>query len=105
MGRPSHRHNLQTTPASPSQPAGYAGSDRRPGWLAFFESNFVIGPVGVIGGLVGVFFYTPVCLICDVCVLLGLHRSGAVAGKSKGKQAFYYLLVFAVTTALLVVAE
>jgi hypothetical protein len=73
-------------------------------WLVFFESGFVLGPVGIIGGLAGVFFYTPVCLICVVCVLLGLHRSGAVAAKSRSKQLFYYVLVGVVTTALLIAA-
>ena len=49
----------------------------------------------------GVIFYTPVCLLCDVCALLALHRSAAVKDKTRSKQIFWYSLLFVVMTTTL----
>jgi hypothetical protein len=62
--------------------------------LRFLEHNFVILPAGIIGGIVALIF-PPMFAVLGVCFLLGLHRSGAVAGQSRLKQALTYLLLAA----------
>lgn len=57
--------------------------------------------VSTVGGIVGVAVYTPVLLVCDLCVLLALHRSGAVADQSRSLQAGAYGITFVISTVLL----
>jgi hypothetical protein len=69
--------------------------------LDVVEQPLFTTPAGVIGGIVGAFFYTPVCLVCDACVLLAVHRSKAVADKSIKTQVIIYSLSCVITTVLL----
>jgi hypothetical protein len=66
--------------------------------LDFVEQPLFTTPAGIVGGIVGAFFYTPICLVCDACVLLALHRSKAVADQDRKTQIFIYILLFVVTT-------
>ncbi|MGP0018423.1 MAG: hypothetical protein ACLPHP_07640 [Candidatus Sulfotelmatobacter sp.] len=70
--------------------------------LDVIEQPLFTTPFGIVGGIVGTFFYTPICLVCDTCVLLALHRSKAVADKNKKTQVFIYALLFLATTAVLI---
>jgi hypothetical protein len=62
----------------------------------FLEHNFVILPAGIIGGIVAVIF-PPLFIVLGICFLLGLHRSKAVAGRSRLAQAVAYLLLSAIS--------
>jgi len=61
--------------------------------LLFIEHPLFWGPIGVIGGLVGLFFYTPILIVCGVCVLLAFHRAGVVSGKQKGAKIIAYIVL------------
>src|SRR5271165_6063802 len=50
--------------------------------LNFIEQPLVTSAFGILGGLVGLLFYTPVLIVCGLCVALGFHRAKVVAGKS-----------------------
>jgi hypothetical protein len=67
----------------------------------FFEHPLVWGPLGIIGGLVGLFFYPPVLIICGFCILLAFHRAKVVVGKSRKTQVCAYILLFTLTLAAL----
>jgi hypothetical protein len=56
-------------------------------------------PVGTLSGLIGMFYFWPVLVVCGVCILLALHRSKALAGVSPRKQVAAYIFLFVVTTA------
>jgi hypothetical protein len=75
-------------------------TSRPPQWLhlllMFLEHNFVILPAGIIGGIVAVIF-PPLFIVLGICFLLGLHRSKAVAGRSRLAQAVAYLLLSAIS--------
>jgi hypothetical protein len=57
--------------------------DKENKWLQFLEQPLVTLPVGTLAGLAGVFFYSPVLVLCGICLILGFHRSKVVAGKDK----------------------
>jgi hypothetical protein len=57
-------------------------------FLDFIEQPLFLVVVSIIGGIVGVLVYTPVFLVCDICVILALHRSGAVADKGERLNSF-----------------
>jgi hypothetical protein len=69
--------------------------------LTFVEQPLLTTAAGVMGGIVGAFFYTPVCIVCDACVLLALHRSKSVADKGIKTQIACYLSLCIATTVLL----
>lgn len=69
--------------------------------LDFIEQPLFLVVVSIIGGILGVLVYTPVFLVCDVCVILALHRSKAVADKGAKTQVFWYSLVFLITSFIL----
>lgn len=50
--------------------------------LDFIEHPLVTGPVGVLAGLVGFFFFTPLLVLCGCCILLAFHRAKVVSGLS-----------------------
>jgi len=67
--------------------------------LLFFEHPLFWGPIGIIGGLVGLFFYTPILFVCGACVLLAFHRVGVVSEKPTRTQIMAYILL-SLTTVL-----
>jgi hypothetical protein len=84
---------------------GKLSTTGKSGWqrfLDFIEQPLFLVVVSIIGGIVGVLVYTPVFLVCDVCVLLALHRSQAVADKGTKTQVFWYLLLLLITSSVLV---
>jgi len=50
--------------------------------LAFVEQPLFTLSVGIIGGIVGLFLYSPVLAVCGVCVILAFHRAKVVNGES-----------------------
>ena len=60
------------------------------------EHPFVTTPLGVIGGFVGLIF-TPIFSICGLSILLALHRSGVVKGRSIRFQLTSYSLLGLIT--------
>ncbi|MGB7624153.1 MAG: hypothetical protein WBN92_17540 [Terriglobia bacterium] len=72
----------------------------------FLEQPLFLTPVGIIGGLMGMFFYTPVLAICGICILLAFHRAKVVSGRPIFKVQFpTYVLVFVFTFTGLYVAK
>jgi hypothetical protein len=61
----------------------------------------VLVALGTAGVVVGVMRWTPVLLVCEVCILLALHRSGILRGKGKFFEVTTYLIVSLVSTPLL----
>jgi hypothetical protein len=78
---------------------------KKSGWhrfLDFMENGMFLVLLSVIGSLVGGIVYTPIFVVSgDSVALLALHRSRAVADKSKRIQIFWYSVVFVVMTAIL----
>jgi hypothetical protein len=68
--------------------------------LDFAEQPLFTTSVGILGGLVGM-FYPPVFLLCGLCVVLAFHRANVVSGKPKLVQIPAYIFVIAVIVALL----
>src|SRR5713101_166562 len=66
--------------------------------LDFFEHPFVWGPIGIVGGLVGLFFYTPILFVCGACLLLAFHRTKVVSDKSTRTKVIAYGVLLAVTS-------
>jgi hypothetical protein len=78
-----HRHTEATAPL-PAEPP-LAHMPKKPvhqRLLDFVEQPLFTLPIGIIGGLVGVFFYAPVLTVCGLCVFLAFHRAKVVAGES-----------------------
>ena len=50
--------------------------------LEFVEQPLFTLPVGIVGGIVGLLFYTPMLALCGLCVLLAFHRAKVVSGES-----------------------
>src|SRR5271157_5277445 len=69
--------------------------------LLFFEQPLFLASIGIVGGLVGLFFYTPVLVIFGACVLLAFHRAGVVSGKPQTAQICVYAILLLITTASL----
>jgi hypothetical protein len=59
----------------------------------FFEHPLFWGPIGIVGGLVGLFFYTPILFVCGLCILLAFLRAGVVSGLDWRKQLIAYIIV------------
>ncbi|MGA2152483.1 MAG: hypothetical protein ABSG48_10075 [Geobacteraceae bacterium] len=66
--------------------------------LDFIEQPLFLAPVGTLGGLLGMFFFTPILVVCGCCILLAFHRAKVVEGETTLHQVAAYLLLFAVTT-------
>jgi hypothetical protein len=56
-------------------------------WRAI-ENPFVQTPISVIGGIVGVFIYGPVLILCSISIFAGVHRSGALRGLTRKQAAW-----------------
>ena len=80
-------------------PAPIPIEDRR--FFDFVEHPLFLAGFSIVGGIVGVFLYTPVLLICEVCILLALHRSKVLRGRGKLYQATAYGIVFLLSATLL----
>src|SRR5260370_29965272 len=72
------------------------------GILVFIEHPLFLCVLGIIGGIVGVLLVIPVLIICDLCLLLALHRSQAVAAQSRKRQLATYLTLFVVSGVILI---
>jgi hypothetical protein len=87
------RAKLKSSPASiPEQ--GHRVFD-------FVEHPLFLSGLAVIAGIVGVFLYVPVLLICEVFILLALHRSNVLRGHGKFFQVTAYGNVFLLSGPLL----
>jgi len=72
-----------------------------PKWLQFVEHPLLLAVLAIIGAIAGVILFTPALLVCVACILLALHRSKALRGEGKFFQVTTYLIVFLVSTPLL----
>ena len=61
--------------------------------FSFFEHPLFWGPVGVVGGVVGLFLYRPILHICGICIVLAFHRARVVSGERLGTQVISYCIV------------
>jgi len=70
--------------------------------LDFAEQPLFTLPIGIVGGLVGVFFYAPVLAVCGVCVILAFHRAKVVTGEHiwKAQVPSYVVLCAFVVSSL-----
>ncbi|MGC2694884.1 MAG: hypothetical protein WA738_03755 [Candidatus Angelobacter sp.] len=62
--------------------------------LEFLEQPLFINPLAVVGGLVGMFLFTPLLAIVGVCIVLAFHRNKTVSDKSKLVQIVAYGILF-----------
>lgn len=67
-----------------------------------FESPLVQTPISVVGGVVGALFYGPVLALCTISVLAGVHRSGALAGLSRHRQAIAWPFIAILSASIFV---
>jgi hypothetical protein len=70
-------------------------------FVDFIEHPLFLAGVSIVGAIVGVFLYSPVLLICEVCLLLALHRSKILRGRAKLYQASAYGIALLLTAPLL----
>ncbi len=71
------------------------------GLIDFIEHPLFLAGVSIVGVIVGVVFYTPVLLVCVVCILLALHRSKVLRGQATLLQATAYGIVLILSVGLL----
>lgn len=64
--------------------------------LNFLEQPLVTLALGIIGGMVGIFVYAPVLILCGLSILLGFHRARVVSGYSRRWKVIAYLLLTSV---------
>jgi hypothetical protein len=69
----------------------------RPKLLLFFEHPWVMGPISIIGGIVGVLFYTPVLIFCGIGIMLAFHRVEVVKKRKWPIQVAAYVGLFVIT--------
>ena len=71
-------------------------------FLEFIEHPLFTLPVGTVGGIVGILWYSPVLAVCGACVLLAFHRAGVVAGEAfwKIQVPAYFILCSIVVSGL-----
>jgi hypothetical protein len=82
-----------------------APSGERKGWQRFFdfiEQPLFLAIASILGGIVGVTVYAPIFVISVIGILLALHRSGALSGIRPIVQVGWYILIFALSMAILV---
>lgn len=60
--------------------------------MAFFEQPLVLGPATVIAGIIGVFIWSPILIVCGCCFVVGLRQSGILLGQSRKTQTICYLI-------------
>lgn len=65
--------------------------------LEAIESPFVQTPVSVVGGIVGLFVYGPVLILCSLSVFAGVYRSGQLNGLTPKRKIVAWLTVAIVT--------
>lgn len=85
----------------PSDPVGMRPSvwEKSLEWL---ESSWFTLPVGILGGIVGVFLYAPVLIACGLCVILGFHKKKVVSGCDFWRvQIPVYLILYLVVSGAL----
>ncbi len=72
----------------------------------FIEHPLFALPVGTVSGLVGVYYYSPLLVICVGCILLALHRSGAISDWPMVPDQFgTYVFIGGVVVVLLVMLQ
>jgi hypothetical protein len=69
--------------------------------LVFLEQPLFILSVSGIFGIVGTLFYSPVLIICGVCIILAFQRSGLVAGLPILPTPFSAYVVLCISTIVL----
>lgn len=57
----------------------------------FIEHPLVLSALFALAGIVGAFIYTPIFILCAVCILLGFHRAGVVSEQPLKLQVPVYL--------------
>jgi hypothetical protein len=81
--------------SSASQPQAY-----HPFWN-FIEHPLLLAVLGTVAAVAGIMRWTPALLVCEVCILLALHRSKILRGQGTVVEVTTYLIVFLVSTPLL----
>src|SRR5258706_7626839 len=69
---------------------------KSPSLIDFIEQPLFLTPAGVVAGIVGLVFYTPVLALCGLCVLLALHRSKIIAHWTKLPSQFSFYIFLGV---------
>jgi len=59
--------------------------------FSVIEQPLVLGALFAVGGVVGALLFTPAFILCALCILLGVHRAGALTGQSLKVQITSYL--------------
>jgi hypothetical protein len=97
LNRLAKRQSREESPSveSPHQNTNKPVSQRL---LGFIEQPLFLAPVGTLGGLVGMFLFTPLLIVCGFCILLAFHRAKVVEGETRLFQIAAYSLLFALTT-------
>ena len=74
----------------------------RDGLLDILEHPLILLILLIIGGLVGVIYFTPALVICEAAILLALHGSKILSGRAAAIQAVVYGILFLATGSALV---
>lgn len=69
--------------------------------LDLFEQPLFLWSAGIVGGLVGLFLFTPVLFVCGCCFVLAFHRAKVVQGDPPKTQIISYVVLICVVAALL----
>src|SRR5882757_3678283 len=62
-------------------------------WLNFIEQPLFLWAAGLLGGVLGLFIFTPILIVFGGCVLLAFHRAGVVHGKRLWVQIVSYAAI------------
>src|SRR5579872_6610434 len=89
------RRRLDTLSVQPPVPVKSSWKSR---FFSFIEQPLFLAVASILGGIVGVIFYTPILLVCGGCILLALHRSKAVHGLSQFHQWLAYIVIGTIAT-------
>jgi hypothetical protein len=67
-------------------------AEKPKGILDFIEHPLTLTALFALGGLVGTLIYTPFYVLCAICLLLGLHRSGYASARAVRAQVRIYVI-------------
>jgi hypothetical protein len=67
----------------------------------FAAHPLFLAGLAIMGAIAGVMLYAPAFLICEVCILLALHRSHVLRGRGKLYQSSAYGIVLLLSASIL----
>lgn len=105
--RAKKKRLAEPSPPTPSlrenhPPAASPIEGARERLLDSIEHPLILIVLLIIGGFVGVIYFTPALVICEACILLALHGSKILNGRGTAIQATVYGTLFLITGAALV---